>query len=226
MVKFVKFMILALFIMSTGVSLAADEGWKKVGESEGIINYARPTTRSSVDEIKSVGIVDAPVAVVEAVIRDIPAMPEYIFLCKEAFVINTPEMKSGGDVIYFYSLTDLPFPASDRDAVEKSVFSIDKKTGTVYCHAEGVKTNYKLNSSVVRMPLSIIDATLIPKGANKTEVIYQVLGDPGGQLPSFIVNMLISDYGIKTITGLRQMVKKEKYKSFNKVITTTPKSPN
>lgn len=222
--RFFKLNTLTIFmvVMSISLTWAASEDWKKIGESDGIVGYTRPTTKSSVDEIKAVGIVDAPVAVVEAVIRDISVMPEYAYLCKEAFMINTPEIKSEGDVISFYSLTNLPFPVSDRDAVAKSIWTVDKATGTVYCHAEGVKTAYKQSKDVVRMPLSIIDCTLVPKGANKTQVIYQILADPGGELPSWLVKMLSKDYGIKTIAGLRKMATKDKFKNVKTIVTKTP----
>lgn len=224
MVSFFKLSLLAILLVVTSVTFTwtADDGWKKVGESEGIVGYTCPTTRSSVDEIKAMGIVDAPVAVVEAVMRDISVMPQYIFLCKDAFLINTPDMKSAGDIVYFYSLTDLPFPVSDRDAVAKSLWTIDETTGTVYCHTEGIKVTFKQRKDVVRMPLSIMDCTLVPKGKKKTEVIYQVLGDPGGELPPWLVKMLTKDSGIKTIAGLRKMVKKDKFKNVKTVVTITP----
>lgn len=224
MVRFFKLSTLAVLMVVTSVAFAwaADDGWKKVGESDGIVGYTRPTTRSSVDEIKAMGIVDAPVAVVEAVMRDISVMPQYIFLCKDAFLINTPDMKSVGDIVYFYSLTDLPFPVSDRDVVAKSLWTIDKATGTVYCYTEGIKITFKQSKDIVRMPLSIIDCTLVPKGKNKTEVIYQMLGDPGGELPFWLVKMLTKDSGIKTISGLRKMVKKDKFKNVKTVVTITP----
>lgn len=224
MARFFKLNMLTIFIVVMSISLAwaVDEGWKKIGESDGIVGYTRPTTKSSVDEIKAVGIVNAPIAVVEAVMRDISSMPEYVYLCEEAFLINNPKMKSGGDVVHFYSLTDLPFPVSDRNAVIKSIWTIDKATGAVYCHAEGVKTTYKQSKDIVRMPLSILDCTLVPKGVNKTQVIYQILADPGGELPSWLVKMLSKDYGIKTIAGLRKMVTKNKFKSVKTVVTTTP----
>ena len=225
MIKIFKIGILTIFIMGIIITVAgaADDGWKKIGESEGIVGYSRPTNRSSVYEIKAVGIVNAPISVVEAVIRDISMMPQYLFLCKEAALINTPEMKSSGDIIYFYSLMDLPFPVSDRNSVTKAFWSVDKATGFIYCHAENVKTSYKQIKNVVRMPLSIIDCTLIPRGKDKTEVIYQILADPGGELPPFLISMLIRDYGIKTIAGLRQMVKKDKYKNVTNVVTATVK---
>lgn len=210
--------------ISIAIAWASDDSWKKIGEADGIVGYARQTARSGVDEIKAVGIVNAPIAVVEAVIRDISIMPQYIFLCKESFVVNTPDMKSDGDIIYFYSLTELPFPLSNRDVVAKALWSVDKATGIIYCHSEGVKTAYKQNKDVVRMPLSITDCTLAPIGAEKTRVTYQVLGDPGGKLPPFLVKMLTKDYGIKTIAGLRQMVKKDKFKNVKKIVTTTIKA--
>lgn len=224
MKKFFRRHTLMIVIVMTMIALswAAEGGWKKIGESDGIIGYTRPTTKSSVDEIKAVGIVDAPVAVIEAVMRDIAVMPEYVYLCKETFLMNTPDMKSEGDVIIFYSLTDLPFPASDRDAVVRSVWTIDRSTGIVYCHAEGLETTFERSQDIVRIPLSIMDCTLVPKGENRTEVIYQILGHPGGELPSWFVKMLSKDYGIKTIAGLRKMVKKNKYKNVRKIATTTP----
>jgi len=210
-----------IFSVMMNVASAADADWKKIWELDSIIGYVRPTSQSSVDEIKAIGIVNAPVAVVEAVIRDVSVMPQYIFLCKEAYLINTSEMKSAGDVIYFYSLTDLPYPVHDRDAVVRSHWSVDKKNGAVYCHAEAIKTTFGQRDNVVRMPLSIIDCTLIPKGSDRTEVIYQALGDPGGELPSSLVSIITRYYGIKTILGLRQMVKKEKYRNVKKVVTKT-----
>lgn len=216
-ITFTFFAVLLIF----NLSLAAEEGWKKIGEAEGIAGYARPTTRSSIDEIRAVGIVEAPIAVVEAVIRDARMMPEYMFMCKEAEILNTTAMKSEGDILYIYNLTDMPFPVRDRDAVVKNVWSIDKSTGIIYSRAETVKTTYRQNKNVIRMPLSIIECTLIPEGEHKTKVIYQALGDPGGTLPSFLVNILTRDLGIKTIEGIRKVVTRDEFKNIKTVVTKT-----
>ena len=219
----VSIAIFLITFLMISISLAEDGLWEKVGEVDGIVGYTRPTTLSRVAEIKAVGIVDAPIAVVEAVIRDVALMPQYMFLCKEAYLINTHEMKSSGDIIYFYSLTDLPFPVQDRDVVGKSIWSVNKTTGAIHCHMEAVETMYKRRKDVVRIPLSIVDCTLIPLGNDKTEVIYQVMSDPGGELPSSLVSLLIRDYGIKTIAGLRHMVKKDQFKNVRNIVTSTIK---
>jgi len=208
------------------ISWAAEVGWKKIGESEGIEGYTRPTPKSSIDEIKAVGIVDAPIAVVEAVLRDATMMPDYMFMCKEAEVIQAPDMKSEGDVLYIYNLTDMPFPVSDRDAVVRNVWSVDRSTGILYSYAETVQTSYRQSKNVIRMPLSIVQCTLVPVGENKTKVIYQALGDPGGTLPSFLVNILTRDLGIKTIEGLRRVVKNDRFRHVKTVVTRTESIKN
>jgi hypothetical protein len=221
--KFIKVNLIIMFI--AGVSLsgvwADDTGWKKIGESKGIVGYTRPTSKSSVEEIKGVGIIEAPVAVIEALLRDTRAGTEYMYKCKEASEVNTPELKKTADTKYFYNVTSMTYPVSDRDVVGKADWSIDKATGTGYLHAEGIKSDYKMDKKKVRMPFLIADYILVPKGPDKTEVTYIALADPGGNLPSFLVNLLTKNLSIQTIAGMREMVKKDKYKNVKSVVTTT-----
>ncbi len=200
---------------------AAENGWQKIGESNGIVGYTR-LTKNSVNEVKAIGIVDAPIAVVEAVIRDASVQPEYMYMCKEASVINTPDMKSDGDTHYCHNVTGMPFPVSNRDNIVKMSWSINKSTGTLYCRCVGQKTTYMLKQGVVRMPLMVLDYTLVPKGTDKTEITYQGMADPGGSVPSALVNMFTKNIGIKTIEGIRKTVLKDKFKNAKAVETITP----
>ncbi len=199
---------------------AAEAPWKKIGEKNGIVGFTRPTPKSSVDQMKAVGVVNAPVAVIEALLRDVPSETEWMYKCKEAAVVNTPELKSAGDILYVYNVTAMQFPVKDRDTVGKAVYTIDKATGTLYMHLDGINTNYKLDKSKVRMPYVSVDYILTPKGPDKTEVTYVALGDPGGNLPAFLVNMLTKNLSIETIASIREMVKKDKYKNAKTVVTT------
>jgi len=219
-----KVTMIVSFIGCIGISgvLATEIDWKKIGESNGIVGYTKPTSLSSVDELKGVGIVEAPVAVIEALLRDTPAGTEFMYRCKESEVVTAPELKSTADTVYAYNVLSMPYPVSDRDVVAKVDFTIDKATGTLYIHANGIKSNYKVDKNKVRAPLLIADYILVPKGSNKTEVTYMVLADPGGKLPSFVVNLLSKNMSIQTISEIRKMVKKDKYKNTKAVVTTTP----
>ena len=213
--------LLIVGVFSSGV-WAAEASWKKIGESNGIVGYTRPTPKSSVDQMKGIGIVDASVAAVEALIRDVPSQTEYMYKCKEASVVNIPELKGSADSVYVYNVTAMPYPVKDRDAVVRADYTIDKATGTLYMHLDGIKSDYKLDKNKVRMPYVNVDYVLVPKGPDKTEVTYTALADPGGNLPAFLVNLLTKNLSIETIASIREMVKKDKYKNVKAVTTTTP----
>ena len=44
--------------------------WRQIRSCDGITGYARSNPRSPINEAKAIGVVDAPVAVLEAVVRD------------------------------------------------------------------------------------------------------------------------------------------------------------
>lgn len=222
--KLLKFSVLSLLMVSVFVTGAWAADWVKKTESDGFIGYTRATTKTSIDEMKGWGVINAPIAVVEAVLRDIPAEKDFMFMCGDAAEINTPELKGSADVKYVYNVTDLPFPVNDRDVVAKALYTIDKASGTVYVHVTRIESPYKLEKKLVRMPIADISYTLVPKGPDKTEVTYEALADPGGNLPAPIINMLGKYLGVKTVVGIQDLTKKDKYKNAKAVVTTTPHS--
>ena len=217
------FIPLVIIILSS--SMAWPEEWKKIGESDGIIGYTLRKSESKHQAVMGVGMVDAPVAVVEAVLRDVPALTEFILNCKKSAFVTAPEFENTSDSFHTYMATALPFPAKDRDAVYRTDYTIDKATGTVYVDINGVKSDYNLSKDRVRMPEIKVGYILTPRGPDQTEVIYTTVGDPGGAIPNLISDRFTKNLGIKTIAGLRQMVRKDKYRDCRTVITQTPHRP-
>ena len=53
------------FFLSSASGESSNGEWEKIDEVDGITGYIRSTSESSVNEIKAIGVVDAPVAVIE-----------------------------------------------------------------------------------------------------------------------------------------------------------------
>ena len=213
---------IAVVIMYLFSSMAWSEEWEKLGESEGIIGYTLTDSESKHQAIKGVGMVDAPVAVIEAVLRDVPALTEFILNCKESAFVTGPEFENTTDSFHTYMVNAVPFPAKDRDAVYRTDYTIDPATGTVYADITGITTDYKRSRKMVRIPMIKVGYILTPRGPGQTEVIYTTVGDPGGAVPGFIADMFSKNLGIKTIEGLRKMIRKDKYRDCRTVIAQTP----
>ncbi|MBN1547574.1 MAG: hypothetical protein JW902_13040 [Syntrophaceae bacterium] len=211
-------MVTIMIIFQTG-ALASD--WKIIGAADGIIGYTKNCGENGFQAVRAVGMIDAPVAVIEAVLRDVPSSPELVFKCKSADFVNAPNFKNTPDSFHIYMVTAMPFPLNDRDGVHLHKYSIDKTSGTIYLHIEAIKTDYKLTKDMVRVSAMKGDYVLVPKGVSQTEVTFTSMGDPGGSIPIFITDLFTKNLGIKTIASLRTMVCKDKYKNIKTIITTT-----
>lgn len=215
------FLILTVIIIICSPLNALDSSWTKISESNGISSYSRQTSSGGIYEIYSTGMVNAPIASVEAVLRDVSARPQYVYGCAETSYANIPGLKNTADIHYVYNKTNMPGFLSDRDCIVKSVWTIDRSSGTVYCSSESIKSSYRLAAGVVRMPRAVSQYTLIPRGAGKTIVICRALADPGGNIPSFVINLFTKSLGSNMIVGIRKMSAKAKYQNAQ-IITATP----
>ncbi len=221
-------MLAALLIVTGGTARSSETkpvpgSWRQIKEYEGIIGYARSNPRCRIDEIKAVGIIDAPLAVVEAVIRDVPGNKRFMFMCKHTDFLEIPEMKNTTDEYATYTLMEMPFPVTDREAVARVSWTVDKATGVLYAAGQSITTSYPPKEGVIRVPMVEALYTLTPRGPNKTEISYQAMSDPGGNLPAMLVSILSHDLGVKTIAGIRKLAKEEKYRNVTAVATTTPR---
>jgi hypothetical protein len=220
---FSAILMIALLSVSSAWGQNLNGEWEKANESDGIIAFTRSPSEDNVHEIMAIGTVDVSVAVVEALLRDVAAQPEYVYLCTEAFVVDIPGLENTKDITYLYSRTGMPWPAYDRDVVVKAECMINEETGALLFQARSISADFKAQDErVVRIPKAIIEFVATPRGENKIELLYHIQMDPGGDLPAFIVNELSEDLAVKTIEGIREMVKKDKYKNAKSIVTTTP----
>jgi len=226
--KTVKYagIIILLFslVAANGVAENGDdtEKWVLVNRGNGIVSYGKLSSQKSVKQVYAVGLVEASIPVIEALLRDVPAHREYVHMVSDAYKVSLPGRQNTVDYFHEYCRLGMPWPVMDRDAVGECRFLIDKATGTLYVKIRGVKTDYRSKKEAIRMPVTDLSFTLVPKGNNSTEVTYSIAADPSIALPSFVLNMLFKTLGYKTIENMRDMVKKEKYRSATACITTTP----
>ena len=215
-----------ILMMAVSLHAAVKVGpWKKIRESQGITSWARINSRCSVDEVKTEGIIDAPISVVEAILRDVPAQKEFMFLCDEAKKIELPEYPNMADSFSTYFQQGLPWPLSDRYGLGRISFMIEGSTGRIIARGIAIKADYKLpKPGMVEMPVGDVTWTLKPEGENKTLLTYLLLADPGGNLPSAVVSMLLKNLGVTTLKNIRKLAKISPYKDARTIATTTPYS--
>jgi hypothetical protein len=177
--------------------------WQKVKEQEGILVHARSVAGTSIREVRGTGAVDAPLLEILAVIDDVVAYPSWMPKVRVSEVLARPAPRE----IVGYSRFAAPWPVADRDVVLKAVAEFNRADRSVKVTLKTVAWKGKEPpGGVVRMLRYDGSFTLRALGPERTEIDFQMLGDPAGRVPAWMANWVAREVPYKTIKRLRKRV--------------------
>lgn len=182
-------------------------GWEKIDVSDdGIARYRREIPGVNIVAFRGEATLEAPLMRVAAVIDNVEREHEWM-----SDLVVSYDIERASDLDRWeYNRTRAPWPISDRDFVihtlitfrrtpEESIF-IDMKS------AENAKKPPV--PGVVRGELMNSKFVLIAKNPTQTFFICEILADPKGVIPKWIVNIFQKSWPIDTIRGLRAQLLK------------------
>lgn len=205
---FLKFQLSfsVFFFFSFSVLLNAQE-WKLKKEEDGIKVYTRLVAGSKIEEVRCTAEVKARLSAFTAMLKDVKGYPEWAYNCVESKLI---EIISDTSQIY-YSRTDLPWPASDRDLVFRSSLKQDPKTLIIKTRSYSVHEKAEEKDGVVRVKKGNTSWTLTPKPGGIIQVDYFVSVDPGGSVPAWLANSTITYGPLNTLQRVKKLLEGGKY---------------
>lgn len=206
-IKMTQWMVL-ITIFSIG-TVEAKSAWELSKQSEGIQVYVRDTPKSALKSFRGIVTIPARLTTLMAVLEDTKAFPRLFHQCKSAKSLK----KVGNKESYTYVLTRMPWPVNPRDSITHSIVSQDKKTKRVDITIHSKPNMVKQKAGVVRVKQLAGRWELMPLKNGMTRVVYELSMEPGGNIPVWLVNMLVVDMPYYTLSNLRKLVKEPVYKS-------------
>lgn len=188
--------VCGLTVLVAGAAHAED--WKTAKQADGITVSLSDVPGSEYKAYRGVTLIKASVAKIRALQEDVAGACSWIHECKTQKLL-----KSEGDQVWTYTQFNTPWPVTARDSVLHVTSSIDTD-GTLTRKLEGVPKYIPEEKGFVRVAQVEGFWKLTPKGANSTEVTYQVHTEPGGSVPSFVANKFVVDAPFNTLKALRQ----------------------
>ena len=186
---------------------SGDDGWKLAKEKDGITIYTRVPEGSKLKEYKAETIVDVPPERVLNVLTNADRYADWMSGIKETRLLKT----EGDSVFYIYARLGIPWPFDDRDEVSRSCLIKDTIPGGYFMPIRIVTGMMPKIKGVVRMTNGKGYWLMEPLSEGKTRVVQQFIGDPGGSMPAWIVNIFIVDSPYKSLLGLKkEALRKEK----------------
>ena len=198
-----KLIILALIAIPS-LSPGADNEWKKAKEKDGITVFTRQTENSNIKEFKAEGIIEGTLVTLKKVFKDVDNYCEWVSDCK-----TTKKLEVSQKELIHYMEISVPFPFDNRDMIQKSVFEMDSKTLKV--SLTNLPEYLPEEKGRTRLPIAEGYWLFQEIGPGEIKATLQYLSDPGGSIPSWLVNLFIVEGPLKNIQNLRLMVQKEQY---------------
>lgn len=186
-----------------------DAEWKLKKETEHIKVYYRKSTDSRVNELKLLTTVNSSLSGLVGLLRDVPNYTNWIYKCEKVEPLGRSTNAEGR----YWAELDFPWPLQNRDMICHSRIDQDPETKVVTIKVEGQPAYVEKKDGIVRIEVLALTWTLTPLAGGQVHIEYQLLSDPGGVLPGWLINLAIDQGPTQTIRGLREQVASEKYQS-------------
>ena len=195
---------LLFFFLSPNVQSTGEAAWIEVVIDRGVTVWSRDGLDRMLPELRAQGKIYGELFHAMAVILDNERSPEWVPNCSESREIKRLDART----TWVYSVTDSPWPVSDRDTVVKVVaeeIELDQQYRVVM---QAQPDLLPLVEGRVRIPYSKISFFLKRAGANTIQIEYGLDVDPGGALPKWMVRRTARNTLIETIIALEAQVAK------------------
>ena len=182
------------------------QAWDFVKEKDGISIYTRKEINSSLKSFKGEATFHVEIDKVFHVLGD---ATNFDWWDKDISEIKVLFFEPGKNIKY-YLVYDVPWPLSDRDLVVHSKIYTDPITGERTIDATPLLNVIPEKPGIVRIKNYWQKWRVQPMENGNVHVILEGFVDPGGSVPSWLYNMVITETPLKVIRSLRDRVMKGK----------------
>ena len=187
----------------------ASPNWELKKQSTNIQVYTRGMPNSLLKSFKGTTLVSSRISPLVALLRDKNNYPKWVYNCQSAKSLGGKEGVDG----YSYTITKTPWPFLNRDAVVYSTLKQNKKTKEVIISLIAKPNYYPLQKGLVRIQQLKGRWILTPQKNGMIRVTNEIMVDPAGKLPKWLVNQFAVNTPFNTLRGLRKMINDPAYKN-------------
>lgn len=195
-----RLFFLALIFYSS-FSFAQDK-WELKKNDHGIEVYSRKLNTGKFKEIKVICEVNSSAENLIKILQDVDDHKEWVYKTIKSNLIS----RKNKDTLYYYSELALPWPISNRDAVVQLACSRDIPNSQYTITVVSLPNLIPAKPHIVRVPysLGVYHVKTLPN--NHIRIEYTLSVNPGGFLPSWLVNYTSTIGPYNTFFKLKTML--------------------
>lgn len=179
--------------------------WELQRNDEQAMAYSHIDKATGLQVCRVETVIKASLNALVALQRDAAQIPKWMDGVKSSSIVREAD-----DYYITHTLVPSPWPVKDRDSVVRSdIRQLDDGTVIIdFASVEGVVPPQKTHKRVQNVKGSWCFA---PLQDGKTRVEYEVMVDPGGKLPAWLVNRFALDVPYNSIKSMHRMVRDPRY---------------
>lgn len=194
------FRFLVVFFLWIGFCTYAQKKSELALDKEGIKIYLTKLDTTPYKEYRAVMTVNANIDTVAKQILDINSLKKWNFKTRSSELIK----KTSDTSWVFYMKHHLGWPIQDRDHVSR--VTLTKKPSEQLITIFPINNLMKEKEGIVRLKNFKGFWFLKKINEQQTYVVQQIYGNPGGSIPAFMVNMVVTKGPFESFKELRKRV--------------------
>lgn len=198
-------LLLALSAAGAADESGSDQGWELISDRDGIQVYVRNREGSRLKAFRGVTQLEqADEYSAIAMLEDYDAYPRWLHMIDSAEEIG----RQGPLRRWIRITTGLPWPLQDREAILRTdivqrITPEEESLSIINTHAP---ERAPPNPDFIRFPEVYSEMKATRLGDDRVELRYEVVLDPGGYIPAWLMNLLMRDTPYFTLLKIRRMM--------------------
>ena len=190
-------------ILLISVKGEASGKWNKINEEEGVEVYSQEVQGTSLVAFRGVTNFDEPMEKIMWVLKDEKRRKDWI----ERYLKGETLEKRGPFEEINYQAVTAPWPVNNRDMIY--LWKANRlSNGDIQIELKSIDFPNGPETVGVRMKLHFSRFILNKRKDGGTRVTLEILSDPMGWIPKWVVNMIQKNYPVKFFRRLKAQVKK------------------
>jgi START domain-containing protein len=198
-----KFFISSLLLFGLSTVMAQGK-WELKKNENGIEVFTRKAAKGNIKELRVICELDATKVQLINTLEDISDYNSWVYSNKKSTVLKTITPQN----IIYYTESHLPWPIKDRDLVIE--LNITPTPDVLNIVAKSLPAYLPQNNNYIRVPYSLAQWKVTQAPDNKLKVDYTFSVDPGGNIPSWLVNATLTIGPYNSFLKLKEILKAQK----------------
>lgn len=187
-------------------AVIAQGSWELKKNENGIAVYTRKSATGNLKELRVTCELAATKAQLISTLQDIGNYNDWVYSNKKSEILKS----LNSNKIIYYTESRLPWPIKDRDLIVQ--LDINSGPETLEIQAKSLPEYLPQNKKFVRVPYSLAKWKVTQGDNDKLKVDYTFSVDPGGSIPSWLVNATMAIGPYNSFVKLREVLEKKNTK--------------